>query len=494
MKYIKEIDFLSQKVSLTINNEGDKSFKTLFGGLISFLTFFVSIFCGTYFLIRLFKRRDMTVIHSTFTDSFVNITNSHQLPFLLRLSDTNSLPYENDEKIYYITSSVWFGGSNDSSLIGTASQYSQKLNISKCDLNIHFSDEYKSYFQNFKNLTTYYCINPRNYSQTIYGLYGNSYPFSYYSFTLRFCLNTTENNNSCYSISDIKNYIKSPYLDVIFIDYNIDSLNHHDVKKIELRKERYELSLLLYKRIWLYFENIKYITDNGYIFTSKQNENFFRYHSVRIDPSLLEGEKTYFSTLSILNSINSSVYQKEYTKFQDYIAIIGGLVKVVTLLGSLLNYFNSMNTYYLKIINDFIIEDKIMEKQNKSLVHVNSSLLAKSNLNLNNNLELNKTENANSNIVPINLLKVDSFRRIKSSLSYRILPIIFASKEAKMAYQIYKGLINNRLNIINILKKLEVIQSPSTNRKSLILQTINPTFKSNVKVINSQYNNYISES
>ena len=82
----------------------------------------------------------------------------------------------------------------------------------------------------------------------------------------------------------------------------------------------------------------------------KQNENFFRYHSVRIDPSLLEGEKTYFSTLSILNSINSSVYQKEYTKFQDYIAIIGGLVKVVTLLGSFLNYFNSINTYYLKII------------------------------------------------------------------------------------------------------------------------------------------------
>ena len=143
MKYIKEVDFLSHKVSLTINDKGDNCFKTFFGGIISFLTFFISIVCGIYFLIRLFKRMDMSVIHSTKMNPFVNITNSHQIPFLLRLSDTNSLPYENDEKIYYITSSVWFGGSNDSSLIGTSNQYSQKLKISKCDLNVHFTEEYK---------------------------------------------------------------------------------------------------------------------------------------------------------------------------------------------------------------------------------------------------------------------------------------------------------------------------------------------------------------
>jgi hypothetical protein len=490
MKYIKEIDFLSQKVSLTINNEGDKSFKTLFGGLISFLTFFVSIFCGTYFLIRLFKRRDMTVIHSTFTDSFVNITNSHQLPFLLRLSDTNSLPYENDEKIYYITSSVWFGGSNDSSLIGTASQYSQKLNISKCDLNIHFSDEYKSYFQNFKNLTTYYCINPRNYSQTIYGLYGNSYPFSYYSFTLRYCLNTTENNNSCYSISDIKNYIKSPYLDVIFIDYNIDSLNHNDVKKIDLRKERYELSILLYKRIWLYFENIKYITDKGYIFTSKQKENFFRYHSVRIDPSLLEGEKSYFSTLTILNSINTSIYYKEYKKFQDYIAIIGGLVKIVTLVGTFLNYFYSMNTYYLKIINDFIIENKIVEKNNKKqYLHQNSSMVIFPKFKNNFNNEISKNDSGiNHNFTNnIHLVKIESFLKINSSISNKIFPIQFSNKETKDIFLFYKELVNQRLNIINILKKLEVIQIPDLKK------CFSNNTNRNLKLINTQYNNYTNE-
>ena len=485
MKYIKEVDFLSHKVSLTINDKGDNCFKTFFGGIISFLTFFISIICGTYFLIRLFKRMDMSVIHSTEMNSFVNITNSHQIPFLLRLSDTNSLPYENDDKLYYITSSVWFGGSNDSSLIGTSNQYSQKLKISKCDLNIHFTEEYKSYFENFQNLNTYYCIEPRNYSQTIYGLYGSSYPFSFYSFTLRYCLNSTENNNSCYSISDIKTYIKSPYLDVIFIDYNLDSLNQNEVKTIHLRKERYELSLLLYKRIWLYFENIKYNTDNGYIFTSKKEENFFRYHSVRIDPSLLEGEKTYFSTLSILNNIDSSIYYKEYKKLHDYIAIFGGLVKIVTLLSYYINYFNSMNTYYLRIINDFIIENKIADKNKKQILRVNSSIamFPKSKVNLNNDNSQNES-GINNNI---NLVKIESFMKINSSLSNKIFPIHFSNKETKSLFLFYKELVNQRLNIINILKKLELIQLPDTKKSFPNLTN------SNLKLINTRYNNYTNE-
>ena len=232
MKLIKKLDFFSHKVSLTMNNKGDIGYKTFIGGLISLLSFFVSIFCGIYFIIRMFNRKDLSVIYSTQMNPFVNLTYSNKLPFLIRVSDTNSLPYDEDERLYYITSSVWFGGSNDTTLSGSASQTSQSLNISK---------------------------SPRNYSQTIYGLYGNVYPFSYYSFTIRKCKNTTENNNYCYSLEDSKTLLRSPYLDVIFIDYTMNSLNHKQVNEMGVRKERYELSIKLYKRIWLYLENIKYI-------------------------------------------------------------------------------------------------------------------------------------------------------------------------------------------------------------------------------------------
>ena len=82
------------------------------------------------------------MIHLTQINPFINLTYSHKLPFLLRLTDKN----EEDEKLYYITASVWYGGGNDTSLAYQATQTSISLNISKCDINKHFCDEYKKIF------------------------------------------------------------------------------------------------------------------------------------------------------------------------------------------------------------------------------------------------------------------------------------------------------------------------------------------------------------
>ena len=494
MKIIKKLDYLSHKVTLTMNDKGEIGYKTFIGGLLSLISFFLSIFCGGYFLIRMFHRKDLSVVYSTQMNPFVNLSYSHHLPFLLRVSDTNSLPYDEDERLYYITSSVWFGGSNDTSLSGSAAQTSQSLNISKCDINLHFTDEFKPYFQDFANLSSYYCIMPRNYSQTIYGLYGNYYPFSFYSFTFRYCKNTTENNNYCYSLEENKEKLRSPYLDVILVDYTMNSLNHKKVNEISVRKERYELSVKLYKRIWLYLENIKFIIDNGYIFTSNQYEYFHRFDSVRIDPSIISETSTYFSTLTILNSVNSSIYNKSYTKFQDYIAIIGGLVKVMAMSGAFLNYFNGSNSYYFRLIKDFVLDYGMnnVEKMRKTTnnLHLTSSILGKSK-NSQNNLANSKNE---SGIILDNkkFQKFESFHLLNRSISSKFLPTLFVSKKTKAAIAMYKSFINKRLNIINILKKLEIIQIPDNLKKNASIPKdgigVNP-----IKMINRKVNNYVNE-
>ena len=337
MKCIKKFDFLSYKISLRINKKGHTRYKTFIGGLISILTYLISISFCIYFLLRMLNRKDLSIIHSTHQNPFINITFSNKLPFLLRISDTNSIPYKDDEKLYYITASIWYGGSNDSSLFGIAPQYSVSLNVSKCDIDKHFNNEFKDYFRNISDLNSYYCLEPRNYSQTIYGLYGNIYPFSYYSFTARYCQNSTENNNSCYSIDDIKERLDFNFLDIIFIDNILNSFEKK-VNEIYIRKERYELSSLLIKRIWLYLENIKYITDTGYIINRAKNEYFHRYNSVKTDYNI-KNNANFFCTLTFLNEFKTSTYIKQFKKIQDYIAIIGGLVKFITLFSTLLNYY-----------------------------------------------------------------------------------------------------------------------------------------------------------
>ena len=496
---IKKVDFFSHKVTLTFNKNGETGYKTFLGGLITISSIMVSIICSFYFIFRLLMRKDLTVILSNQINPFVNITYSHKLPFLLRLTDTNSLPFDDDDRLYYITGSVWHGGSNYSEV---SSQHNVSFKIGKCDINKHFTEEYKNYFKNISDLNTYYCIEPRNSSQTIYGLYGNRYPFSYYSFTVRHCKNTTENNNSCYSYEQMKEKMMPPYLEVIFIDHTINSMKKENVKEIFIRKERYEISTVLYKRIWLYLDNVKYIIDNGYIFSHQIIEYFHTYETIRNDFNIFEGAGV-FVTLTVLNSIKSSIYNKQYTKAQDYLAIIGGLVKVITLFGTLLNYYNSQNSYYLKIIKDFIIINKLPEKyiSQKNIINnlnILPFILPKSKNNFESSLDIltrnknnynilsinnnnNNKKNNNNNNSPKNFPNMrGSFGLINKSITTKILPSIFLNKKNNKTLKIYKEFINDRLNVLNILKKLEIIDIYNSKYKKTI---------SNITELNESYNN-----
>ena len=340
-------------------------------------------------------------------------------------------------------------------------------------------------------METYYCIEPRNYSQTIFGLYGNTFPFSYYSFTVRYCLNKTENDNFCYSIDDIKTKLKYSFLDIIFIDYTIDALKQRNVKNIYIRKERFELSINLFKRIWLYFENIKYIIDNGFILSNNNIENFHMYETVRSDINYFDNIN-FIVTLTILNGIKTSIYNKEYTKLQIYIAIIGGIIKVINICSSFFNYFNAKNSYYLKLIHDFVIENK---KSNN--INYNGNLKNNNFLTSILNKSKNDIQNSNLNIIqkndsrfiinlPIKNSKIEiSFLILKKSTTLRILPSFCSKKSVIRLLQKYKEFINNRLNIINILKKLEVIQIKEVEKKNSIISNLKDNIKINNFIINN---------
>jgi len=68
---------------------------------------------------------------------------------------------------------------------------------------------------------------------------------------------------------------------------------------------------------------------------------------------------------------------------------------------------------------------------------------------------------------------------------------LFISKKTKSAIAMYKEFINTRLNIINILKKLELIQLPENIKKK---PSINSNIVNNpIKIINRKVNNFINE-
>ena len=491
---IKKCDFLSYKVSLTLNRKGETGYKTFFGGIISLISLFISMFFSLYFLNKMITRKDFIITKSTEYNPNLNLSYSYKLPFLLRLTDNNSIPFNEEEKLFHISASIVFGGSDKNILLKDEKENSKSLRFEKCDINQHFFEEFRKYFINFPNLNTYYCLKKRDYTENIYGIYKNSNPFSYYSFNLNYCYNSIENNNTCYSISDIKNKINNLFLDIVFVDYSFDLLNKKSFKEVFIRKERIELSLILFKRISLFLKNIKFITDEGFIFQNKKIENFHSYKSIKIDSNIYE-ENPILGNILILNDMKSSIYNKNYFKIQNYLSNIGGFIHIFTLFSSIFNYFNSENSYYIKLIKYFVIENKILNNNNISKTkilskNVTSTIFYKTKSNID---YLQKNE---SGIIIIpkkeNIHKIEtSFKSMKSSFLIRFLPSIFINKKNKHTLLMYKNFINSRLNVINILKKLEMIQ---INNDS-IRKSINGVSQNNnsLKPIVSKINNYVSE-
>ena len=60
----------------------------------------------------------------------------------------------------------------------------------------------------------------------------------------------------------IQSILSNFYLDMKTIDYAIKSYKK-DIKELTIKSERFMLSLSVYKRIWMYLNNIQYITNNG---------------------------------------------------------------------------------------------------------------------------------------------------------------------------------------------------------------------------------------
>ena len=486
MDYIKKCDYLYREAKFTFNKEGETGKKTIFGGIISIISIIISLGFTGYFSYRLLYRKDSSLILSTLTDQYINITYSHKLPFMVRFSDSYSIPYINEtSRLYNIYLRLWFGGTNNTEEENR--QYFDTIKVSKCDINKHFG-EYKELFKEISDLNTYYCPDLRDYNQTIYGIYGGTKPFSYIHFYFVQCLNESM-NNTCFDEDYINKILSATYLDIKLIDYKMDSLKNK-VGNIEIKSERFLISNSVYKRIWVYIRKINYITDTGLAFSSNKEETFHLYENIRSDTDI-RNIKTgsipgAFLTLSILNNGEISIYRRKYLKIQDYIATVGGIIKAITILGELINYFNGRNSLYFSIIKDFMIINKIGSYNDKTnsanfqndifkSSHISNNKSGSSFLKRFNSYSLFDQKNK-TKIVPemdINkkvtlyqnskIIKEEELNEISlyNNFLFSILPPIFfgKTKYEKSKNSWYFENINERLNIINILKLLKKIDS-----------------------------------
>ena len=61
-------------------------------------------------------------------------------------------------------------------------------------------------------------------------------------------------NKNCDFEEISKRLIEKVYLALIYIDYSINHLNKNDMKTLLIKRDRFPISLSVYKRIWLYLK------------------------------------------------------------------------------------------------------------------------------------------------------------------------------------------------------------------------------------------------
>ena len=500
MKFFKKLDLFSYEASFTFNDNGDTGLKTFTGGILSFISLIFSFLFSIYFFLQFVRRNNCSIIYSSKIDEFVNISYSNSLPFLFRLSDNQTNPL-NKDGLYTITFRIWYKNS-------TSLNYEYKFDeilMEKCDINKHF-DNYISNFKDMDDIDSFYCPMARLSNQSLLGIY-TSNQFIYYNFEISKCNNKT-NNNSCLTNEEIDKRLKYTYLDIRYVDYKIDNFNNNNPKILIIRNERILTSIYVFKKILLSFKKVIYLIDKGFFYEFFSKKIFHQYDNLHIDTLLIENEDTFLS-LIILNSGEIIKYKKTFLKFQHYLSYIGGIINSVSFIFYLINYFNAKNSYYKKLIKDFIIENQIKKKPfNKNVITFDKNALSSTSnklLNMKNvvvpqkrvsiqaKIENTKSLN-NEDKNSFNLLK--RFKEkddIDRKFTFTIFPLNLITFNNRKELKWYIKEINRRLNIINILNVLQQVEYQINKRKNhtnneIIKSTISNSNKTKQKI--TQINNY----
>jgi hypothetical protein len=226
------------------------------------------------------------------------------------------------------------------------------------------------------NLSQYYCFDWSNYNYTFGGSW-DSNRVHYFTFTLSYCKDNqqyTKNNTECTDFTSLKDYLKEYiFISMLYPEYNFNPMNVDEPLSPYYRSYFYQLDLNLRKTDRLYFQNITFTDDQGWIVDQKNHTFMYAKSVLEGDFSYLsdddmktEGAYSTFYNMVFYYEKNYLYYSRSYMKIQGLAAISGGFVKIIQIIASIIIIpFNYLNRDMI-IFNKFF-EIKLDSKSRKLL-------------------------------------------------------------------------------------------------------------------------------
>ena len=450
-KYFLLIDIYGSKARFTIN--GHKTYQTVFGSIITLISYSVIFVFFIVFSKEIIYHKKPNVITSDLIDSSpLHFLLTNEFIWAISLQFLNYSMYI-DERVYTLKAYAAISNVNDD---GTASETQVNLNLVKCS-NYSFS-VIPEYFHGLA-LENLYCVNLTGIE--LRGVYMED-KWTTINFRFMKCINSTDNNNFCKTPDEISEILNGGYIGIFTTDYQIIPSNYKKPAQIYGKNIFTSFSIKQYMDFWVYFQIKQINTDKGIFFESILTQTYLTFESTSENKDYRESDN--FLTVYIRESTNRKVLDRTYSKFQDIAANIGGIIKIIFIIGEIITYFIRRTLYKNYVLQFFNLDESKFEeiqKEENNMIKLqtndvfssnnlkrNKSIYSKTNIPL---LKLNKNESLKmkTNIVSE---KIHSPKKIKFSISTNLKNINFLSP---------KKMKDSRASIL----KLPLSVSPSSPRK-----------------------------
>ena len=423
-KYFLLIDIYGSKARFSI--KGHKTYQTAFGScitLISYITIFV--FFITFSKEVIYHKKPNVITSDLIDSSPLHFLLSNDFIWAISLQFLNYSGFI-DETVYTLKAYTAISNVYEN---GTASETQVNLNVVKCS-NYTF-DVIPEYF-NSLDLNNLYCINLTGIE--LRGVYMED-KWTTINFQFIKCINSTDNNNYCKTPDEIAEILNGGYIGIFTTDYQIIPSNYKKPAQIYGKNIFTSFSIKQYMDFWVYFQIKQINTDKGLFFESILTQTFLTFESTSENKDYRESDN--FLTVYIRESTNRKVLDRTYSKFQDIAANIGGIIKIIFIIGEIITYFIRRTLYKNYILQFFNLDESKFEeiqKEENNMIKLQTNDVFSSNYLKRSSPIYSKT---NIPILPINkheslkmkskIEKIQSPKKIKFSISTNLKNFNFLS-------------------------------------------------------------------
>ncbi len=340
----KQIDIFGISPLFTIR--GRPTFQTQIGSFLTLICIMLIVIYISFFLNEMINHKSPNIQSTIYYDESPSVIQlkKQNFVFIFGLKTQDNINFI-DERIYNVEGKQIKINLNDKNV-----NYfeNESLNIIRCS---EYSFELSNEILKKLPLDNLYCIDN---DLNLRGEYMSNF-WNYVTLNFSKCQNLSENQNFCKSEKEINEILNGGYIEIYISDYNFEPIKYNDPYNIYIRNLYKSFSIKYFEEIFLYFKLVEIITDSGYFFEDKKKINITSYDYIQNDIDFRD--YNHFLSISMRVSSKREINERSYVKLQAIFSNVGGMLKMLLLVGEYTVYFVRMTLYKNYILEFFNLDE-----------------------------------------------------------------------------------------------------------------------------------------